>query len=36
MIVCYQQAQFINLAGANLGKSVAERFISWAQNDGSQ
>jgi membrane-associated phospholipid phosphatase len=25
-----------NLAGANLGKSVAQRFISWAQNDGSQ
>ena len=25
-----------NVAGVNLGKSVAQLFISWAQNDGSQ
>jgi len=25
-----------NVAGVQLGKSVAQVFISWAQNDGSQ
>jgi hypothetical protein len=25
-----------NVAGMNLGKSVAQVFVSWAQNDGSQ
>jgi hypothetical protein len=25
-----------NAAGVQLGKSVAQVFISWAQNDGSQ
>ena len=28
--------QMDNVAGVNLGRSVAQVFISWAQNDGSQ
>ncbi len=28
--------QMDNVAGVNLGKSVAQVFINWAQNDGSQ
>ena len=28
--------QMDNVAGVQLGKSVAQVFISWAQNDGSQ